>query len=184
MEWIRAQRSMLHAAKQAPSKRCMLQSRHPPSSAYVLLAHASLHVTTTASAPLRGCNESCARSSADSIDRTDIPARGNVCHSPLHVYRLAHMYGRRKLLSGLQHVQGLRAMRSSGMRWQRTATDKFFLQYYFPPSSVGETGRVGAPGRREIGHGQLAQRALMPIIPQEVSPCTACLSCFRQLSRL
>ena len=49
------------------------------------------------------------------------------------------------------------------------AKDKFFLQYYFPPSSVGETGRVGAPGRREIGHGQLAQRALMPIIPQEVS---------------
>ena len=55
------------------------------------------------------------------------------------------------------------------------AKDKFFLQYYFPPSSVGETGRVGAPGRREIGHGQLAQRALMPIIPQEVSDCIACL---------
>ena len=49
------------------------------------------------------------------------------------------------------------------------AKDKFFLQYYFPPSSVGETGRTGAPGRREIGHGQLAQRALMPIIPQEVN---------------
>lgn len=47
--------------------------------------------------------------------------------------------------------------------------DKFFLQYYFPPSSVGETGRVGAPGRREVGHGQLAQRALTPIIPDEVS---------------
>ena len=57
------------------------------------------------------------------------------------------------------------------------AKDKFFLQYYFPPSSVGETGRVGAPGRREIGHGQLAQRALMPIIPQEVSNNIACLSC-------
>ena len=56
------------------------------------------------------------------------------------------------------------------------AKDKFFLQYYFPPSSVGETGRVGAPGRREIGHGQLAQRALMPIIPQEVSDHVACLA--------
>ncbi|KAK9901313.1 hypothetical protein WJX75_005944 [Coccomyxa subellipsoidea] len=42
---------------------------------------------------------------------------------------------------------------------------KFFLQYYFPPSCVGETGRVGAPSRREIGHGQLAERALTPIIP-------------------
>ena len=52
--------------------------------------------------------------------------------------------------------------------------DRFFLQYYFPPSSVGETGRVGAPGRREIGHGQLAQRALSPIIPQEVSCLLAC----------
>ena len=54
--------------------------------------------------------------------------------------------------------------------------DKFFLQYYFPPSSVGETGRVGAPGRREVGHGQLAQRALTPIIPNEVRsrlPCPA-----------
>jgi polyribonucleotide nucleotidyltransferase len=55
--------------------------------------------------------------------------------------------------------------------------DRFFLQYYFPPSSVGETGRVGAPGRREIGHGQLAQRALSPIIPQEVS----CLLAFGSL---
>ena len=52
--------------------------------------------------------------------------------------------------------------------------DKFFLQYYFPPSSVGETGRVGAPGRREVGHGQLAQRALMPIIPDEVRPALPC----------
>lgn len=45
---------------------------------------------------------------------------------------------------------------------------KFFLQYYFPPSCVGETGRVGAPSRREIGHGQLAERALTPIIPDAV----------------
>ena len=33
---------------------------------------------------------------------------------------------------------------------------RFYLQYFFPPSSVGETGRVGAPGRREVGHGHLA----------------------------
>lgn len=53
--------------------------------------------------------------------------------------------------------------------------DRFFLQYHFPPSSVGETGRVGMPGRREIGHGQLAQRALTPVIPQQVSHFTHCL---------
>ncbi|GBG79898.1 hypothetical protein CBR_g30163 [Chara braunii] len=42
---------------------------------------------------------------------------------------------------------------------------RFYLQYFFPPSCVGEAGRVGPPGRREIGHGALAQRALDPIIP-------------------
>jgi polyribonucleotide nucleotidyltransferase len=41
----------------------------------------------------------------------------------------------------------------------------FLLHYNFPPFSVGETGRMGAPGRREIGHGHLAERALLPIIP-------------------
>lgn len=47
-------------------------------------------------------------------------------------------------------------------------TDKsFYLQYSFPPSSVGETGRVGAPGRREVGHGALAERALAPAMPKE-----------------
>ena len=44
---------------------------------------------------------------------------------------------------------------------------RFYLQYTFPPSSVGEIGRVGAPGRREVGHGNLAERALAPVIPSE-----------------
>eukprot|EP00884_Botryococcus_braunii_P005331 jgi/Botrbrau1/1479/Bobra.178_3s0035.1 len=44
---------------------------------------------------------------------------------------------------------------------------KFYLQYFFPPSCVGEAGRYGVPSRREIGHGALAERALLPIIPQE-----------------
>ena len=45
-------------------------------------------------------------------------------------------------------------------------TKKGFIHHYnFPPFSVGETGRMGAPGRREIGHGALAERALIPIIP-------------------
>jgi polyribonucleotide nucleotidyltransferase len=44
---------------------------------------------------------------------------------------------------------------------------RFYLQYAFPPSSVGETGRVGAPGRREVGHGNLAERALLRILPSE-----------------
>ncbi|KAJ6379822.1 hypothetical protein OIU76_016472 [Salix suchowensis] len=44
---------------------------------------------------------------------------------------------------------------------------RFYLQYSFPPSSVGEVGRIGAPSRREIGHGMLAERALEPILPSE-----------------
>nr|XP_016488021.1 PREDICTED: probable polyribonucleotide nucleotidyltransferase 1, chloroplastic [Nicotiana tabacum] len=44
---------------------------------------------------------------------------------------------------------------------------RFYLQYSFPPSCVGEAGRVGAPSRREIGHGMLAERALGPILPPE-----------------
>lgn len=45
------------------------------------------------------------------------------------------------------------------------ARARFTLQYFFPPSSVGETGRVGAPSRRELGHGCLAERALVPCLP-------------------
>ena len=44
---------------------------------------------------------------------------------------------------------------------------RFMLHYNFPPFSTGETGRVGSPGRREIGHGALAERALLPVIPSE-----------------
>ena len=43
--------------------------------------------------------------------------------------------------------------------------ESFMLHYNFPPYSVGETGRMGAPGRREIGHGKLAWRALNPVFP-------------------
>ena len=44
---------------------------------------------------------------------------------------------------------------------------RFMLHYNFPPFSVGETGRTGGPGRREIGHGMLAERALAYAIPDE-----------------
>lgn len=44
---------------------------------------------------------------------------------------------------------------------------KFYLHYNFPPYSVGETGRMGSPGRRELGHGSLAERALKYVIPSE-----------------
>lgn len=43
--------------------------------------------------------------------------------------------------------------------------ESFLLHYNFPPYSVGETGRMGGPGRREVGHGKLAWRALHPLMP-------------------
>ncbi len=46
---------------------------------------------------------------------------------------------------------------------------RFMHHYNFPPYSVGETGRMGAPGRREIGHGALGERALAQVIPSEES---------------
>ncbi|MHA1132780.1 MAG: polyribonucleotide nucleotidyltransferase [Alphaproteobacteria bacterium] len=48
---------------------------------------------------------------------------------------------------------------------QGTYKETFLLHYNFPPYSVGETGRMGSPGRREIGHGKLAWRAVHPILP-------------------
>lgn len=46
-------------------------------------------------------------------------------------------------------------------------TQRFYLQYFFPPFSVGEVGRMGTPGRREIGHGKLAERALSAVLPKQ-----------------
>ena len=45
--------------------------------------------------------------------------------------------------------------------------DPFMLQYNFPPYSVGEAGRMGSPGRREIGHGRLARRGVQAVLPSQ-----------------
>lgn len=58
---------------------------------------------------------------------------------------------------------------SMGQRFETLDGDglrKFYLQYSFPPFSVGEVGRNGPPGRREIGHGKLAEKALHYIVPR------------------
>ncbi|MGH6884957.1 MAG: polyribonucleotide nucleotidyltransferase, partial [Geminicoccales bacterium] len=47
--------------------------------------------------------------------------------------------------------------------------ERFMLHYNFPPYSVGEAGRMGSPGRREIGHGKLAWRAIRPLLPEAES---------------
>ncbi len=56
---------------------------------------------------------------------------------------------------------------------QGSYKDAFMLHYNFPPYSVGETGRTGSPGRREIGHGRLAKRGVLAVMPdQETFPYT------------
>jgi len=58
---------------------------------------------------------------------------------------------------------------ASGQRFEDLhgeGLQRFMLQYSFPPFSVGEVGRVGSPGRREVGHGKLAERALAAILPK------------------
>src|SRR5713101_2419497 len=52
-----------------------------------------------------------------------------------------------------------------GLDELRGTTKRYMHHYNFPPYSTGETGRVGSPKRREIGHGALAERALVPVVP-------------------
>jgi len=52
---------------------------------------------------------------------------------------------------------------------QGSYKDPFLLHYNFPPYSVGETGRTGSPGRREIGHGRLAKRGVLAVMPDQES---------------
>jgi polyribonucleotide nucleotidyltransferase len=64
-----------------------------------------------------------------------------------------------------------------------TYKERFMLHYNFPPYSVGETGRIGAPKRREIGHGKLAWRAIHPVLPPRTSSPTRSASSPRSPSR-
>ena len=55
-------------------------------------------------------------------------------------------------------------------------TRKFYLHYNFPNYSVGEVGRISGPGRREIGHGNLAERSLRQVIPEDFPYTVRCVS--------
>ena len=62
-------------------------------------------------------------------------------------------------------------------------TDRFMLHYNMPPYATGETGRVGSPKRREIGHGRLAKRALLAVLPTPKSSAIPCASSPRSPNR-
>ncbi len=84
---------------------------------------------------------------------------------------LPHSHGSGLFERGSTQVLSVLTLASPGMaQWIETMetelTQKHFMHHYvFPPFSVGEVGRVGFPGGREIGHGALAERALEPILP-------------------
>ena len=59
---------------------------------------------------------------------------------------------------------------------EKTILSKFYLHYNFPNYSVGETGRIMGPGRREIGHGKLAERSVSKIIPADCPYTIRCVS--------
>ena len=63
-------------------------------------------------------------------------------------------------LGGMRDAQNIEAL--EGRR-----TDRFMLHYNFPPFCVGETGMIGSPKRREIGHGRLARRGVQAMLPDE-----------------
>ncbi|KAL7539586.1 hypothetical protein ACHAXR_009482 [Thalassiosira sp. AJA248-18] len=91
---------------------------------------------------------------------------------------LPRVHGSALFTRGETQVVATATLGDSGMRQKLDRISgmeekRFYLQYTFPPSCVGETGRVGMPGRREVGHGNLAERALLPTLPsQEDFPYT------------
>lgn len=85
---------------------------------------------------------------------------------------LPRAHGSALFTRGQTQAMATTTLGDSGMRQRMDTLDgiaekRFYLQYTFPPSSVGETGRIGAPGRREVGHGNLAERALIPTLPDK-----------------
>jgi len=60
--------------------------------------------------------------------------------------------------------------------YNNDVTRKFYLHYNFPNYSVGEVGRISGPGRREIGHGNLAERSLAQVIPEDFPYTIRCVS--------
>mmetsp|Transcript_6526 Transcript_6526/g.9483 ORF Transcript_6526/g.9483 Transcript_6526/m.9483 type:complete len:905 (+) Transcript_6526:142-2856(+) len=95
-----------------------------------------------------------------------------VRHIDIETSLLPRVHGSALFTRGETQTIATATLGDSGMRQkidtlEGTNDKRFYLQYTFPPSCVGETGRVGMPGRREVGHGNLAERAILPALPSE-----------------
>jgi len=104
--------------------------------------------------------------------RCDGRALDEIRHLTMETGFLPKTHGSALFTRGETQAIATTTLGDSGMRQKIDRIDgtlekRFYLQYTFPPSCVGETGRTGAPGRREVGHGNLAERALAPALPSE-----------------
>ena len=106
--------------------------------------------------------------------RTDLRAFDELRETTAEVGVLPRVHGTGLFTRGETQVLSSLALADLGFAQRldtlEPQTSKRYMHHYnFPPFSTGETGRLGSPRRREIGHGALAERALLPVIPDEES---------------
>jgi polyribonucleotide nucleotidyltransferase len=106
--------------------------------------------------------------------RTDLRAFDEIRPTSAEVRVLPRVHGTGLFTRGETQVLSSLALADLGFAQRldtlEPQTSKRYMHHYnFPPFSTGETGRLGSPRRREIGHGALAERALLPVIPDEES---------------
>src|SRR5215207_10112162 len=104
--------------------------------------------------------------------RTDLRAFDEIRPTEAEVRVLPRVHGTGLFTRGETQVLSSLALADLGLAQRldtlEPQTSKRYMHHYnFPPFSTGETGRLGSPRRREIGHGALAERALAPVIPSE-----------------
>jgi len=104
--------------------------------------------------------------------RTDLRALDEIRPTSAEVGVLPRVHGTGLFTRGETQVLSSLALADLGLAQRldtiEPQTGKRFMHHYnFPPFSTGETGRLGTPRRREIGHGALAERAILPVVPDE-----------------
>ena len=122
-------------------------------------------------AAFRSVNKSLVRESI-LRDKVRIDGRGLADIRPLHaeVGLLPRVHGSALFERGETQILGVTTLDMLKMEQQLDTLSpekhrRYMHKYVFPPFSTGETGRVGSPKRREVGHGALARRALLPVLP-------------------
>lgn len=118
----------------------------------------------------------CSKILRDKVLNTNIRADGRTTEEirPIHIEMSPLPRAHGSVLFTRGETQSLAVCtlggKNAAQRFETLTEDglkTFYLQYSFPPFSVGEVGRIGPPGRREVGHGKLAERALEATVPAQ-----------------